>query len=132
MGTSGNVQEKKLESGLEKFTNLPPPQNEIVFTRTRACLASQRCAWRRKVYGGPGNYLGDLYRRWKARLGTPKAITAMAHKLARIIWHLLKHRTAYDPSVWSKAEEKLKKKRLKRLEQNASTLGYNLVCAPIT
>ena len=25
------------------------------------------------------NYFGDLYRRWKARLGTPKAITAMAH-----------------------------------------------------
>lgn len=25
------------------------------------------------------NYFGDLYRRWKARLGSPKAITAMAH-----------------------------------------------------
>jgi transposase len=26
------------------------------------------------------NYFGDLYRRWKARLGGPKAVTAMAHK----------------------------------------------------
>ncbi len=25
------------------------------------------------------NYFGDLYRRWKARLGSPKAITALAH-----------------------------------------------------
>jgi hypothetical protein len=25
------------------------------------------------------NYFGDLYRRWQARLGSPKAITAMAH-----------------------------------------------------
>ena len=25
------------------------------------------------------NYFGDLYRRWRARLGSPKAITAMAH-----------------------------------------------------
>ena len=31
------------------------------------------------------NYFGELYRRWKARLGGPKAITAMAHKLARIL-----------------------------------------------
>ncbi len=25
------------------------------------------------------NYFDDLYRRWKARLGAPKAITARAH-----------------------------------------------------
>ncbi len=41
-----------------------------------------------------------------ARLGTPKAITAMAHKLARILWHLLKYQEPYDPAVWAKAEEK--------------------------
>lgn len=35
-------------------------------------LAAQSL-WRAK------NYLGDCFRRWKARLGTPKAITAMAH-----------------------------------------------------
>ena len=35
------------------------------------------------------NYFGDLYRRWKARLGAPKAITAMAHKLARTLWPCL-------------------------------------------
>lgn len=72
-------------------------------------------------------YLGDCFRRWKARLGTPKAITAMAHKLARILWHLFKHREAYDPTVWAAAEEKLRKKKLKRLEQNAAALGYQLI-----
>ena len=29
--------------------------------------------------GRAENYFGDLYRRWKARMGAPKAITAMAH-----------------------------------------------------
>ena len=43
------------------------------------------------------NYFGELYRRWKARLGTPKAITAMAHKLARILWHLLKYQSPLQP-----------------------------------
>jgi hypothetical protein len=78
------------------------------------------------------DYLGDCFRRWKARLGTPKAITAMAHKLARIIWHLIKYRTPYDPSVWAHAEEKLKQKRLKYLQQSAAALGYKLLCAPAT
>ena len=72
-------------------------------------------------------YLGECFRRWKARLGTPKAITAMAHKLARILWHLLKYREAYDPKVWAAAEEKLRAKKLKRLHQNAAAFGYKLV-----
>jgi transposase len=79
--------------------------------------------------GRSQDYLGECFRRWKARLGTPKAITAMAHKLARIIWHMLKHRQAYDPKVWASAEEKLKAKRLKRLEQSAAAYGLKLVCA---
>ena len=72
-------------------------------------------------------YLGECFRRWKARLGTPKAITAMAHKLARILWHLLKYREAYDPKVWAAAEEKMRQKKLKRLHQTAAVLGYKLV-----
>ncbi|HEU5070505.1 MAG TPA: IS110 family transposase, partial [Verrucomicrobiae bacterium] len=64
---------------------------------------------------------------WKARLGTPKAITAMAHKLARILWHLIKHRTPYDPTVWQHAEEKLKLKKIQRLHQSATALGFKLI-----
>jgi transposase len=85
-------------------------------------LAAQSL-WRAK------NYLGDCFRRWKARLGTPKAITAMAHKLARILWHLLKYNKPYDPNVWAQAEEKLKKKKIQRLHQNAATLGFKLLTA---
>jgi transposase len=39
--------------------------------------------------------LGAFCRRMKARWGTPKAITATAHKLARLIYTMLKHGTAY-------------------------------------
>ena len=35
--------------------------------------------------------LGDYFRRKRARLGTPQAITATAHKIARIIYHLVTH-----------------------------------------
>ena len=40
------------------------------------------------------SYLGAQYRRLRARLGAPKAITAMAHKLARLVYRMLKVRSA--------------------------------------
>jgi transposase len=73
------------------------------------------------------NYFGELYRRWKARLGTPKAITAMAHKLARIVWHLLKHRQAFNPEIFRKEEEKMRRRKLARLQNTAAALGYRLI-----
>ncbi len=73
------------------------------------------------------NYFGDLYRRWKARLGSPKAITAMAHKLARILWHLLKFKQPFNPEVFAQEEEKMKRKNLARLQSMATTLNYRLV-----
>ena len=39
--------------------------------------------------------LGAYIRRQRARLGAPKAITATAHKLARLVYSMLKHGTAY-------------------------------------
>jgi hypothetical protein len=35
------------------------------------------------------NYLGEFYRKMKWRLGAPEAVTATAHKLARIVYHML-------------------------------------------
>ena len=35
--------------------------------------------------------LGAFYRRMKIRLGAPAALTATAHKLARLIYFLIKH-----------------------------------------
>ncbi len=76
------------------------------------------------------NYFGDLYRRWKARLASSKAITAMAHKLARILWHLLKFKEPFNPEVFAREEEKMKRKKLARLQNLAATLNYQLVPNP--
>ena len=73
------------------------------------------------------NYFGDLYRRWKARLGSPKAITAMAHKLARVLWHLLKYKEPFNQEVFATEEAKMKRKKLQRLENMAETLNYRIV-----
>jgi transposase len=76
------------------------------------------------------NYFGDLYRRWKARLGGPKAITAMAHKLARVLWHLLRFKQPFDWNVFAKEEEKMKRKKVARLQNLAASLNYQLTPLP--
>jgi transposase len=77
--------------------------------------------------GRAQNYFGDVYRRWKARLGAPKAITAMAHKLARVLWHLLKYKQEFDWKIFAKEEARMKQKKLARLQHLAASMNYQLV-----
>jgi transposase len=72
------------------------------------------------------SYLGDKYRRLRAKLGAPKAITAMAHQLARIIWTLITRRVPFDLSLFVYQEMANQKRCLKRLEATARQMGYEL------
>ena len=45
------------------------------------------------------SYLGHYFRRMRVKLGAPKAITAAAHKLARVICHMATTRQAYDETI---------------------------------
>jgi transposase len=72
------------------------------------------------------SYLGAYYRRMRAKLGAPKAITATAHKLARIYYHLVTTKTAYDESVFAQQEGRETKRRVERLKREATALGYVL------
>jgi transposase len=87
------------------------------------CIAAQTLA-RSK------SHLGNFYRRMRARLGAPQAITATAHKLARIIYHLLTTGQRYDESVFVREDQKQAQRYEKRLRKQAKTLGFQLV--PIT
>ena len=70
--------------------------------------------------------LGEFYRRMRAKLGAPKAITATAHKLARILYHLLTTGQSYDESAFAQSEELYQQRRILRLHREAAALGYNL------
>jgi len=72
------------------------------------------------------SYLGDKYRRLRTRLGAPKAITAMAHQLARIIWYLITHQVAFDMSIFAALEKANQKRRLNGLNSAAHQMGYQL------
>lgn len=76
------------------------------------------------------SYLGNFYRSMRARLGAPQAITAAAHKLARILYHLLTTGDAYDESVFAREQLKQNLRLQKRLAKQAQNLGFQLI--PIT
>jgi transposase len=63
-------------------------------------------------------------RRMKARLGTPKAITATAHKLARLIYTRLKHGTAYVRESLADYEQHYRDRIVQHLTRRAKALGY--------
>jgi len=73
--------------------------------------------------------LGAFFRRMRATLGAPKAITATAHKLARILYHLLTTREPYAESQLAKHEGMYRKRLESRLYAQARALGFPLVPA---
>ena len=74
--------------------------------------------------------LGAFYRRLKSRLGPAKAITATAHKLARMFYNLWRNGGTYvDPGV-DAYEKQYEKRVLKNLQRRAKNLGYKLVPQP--
>jgi transposase len=74
--------------------------------------------------------LGAFFRRMKARLGTPKAITATAHKLARLLYTLLKHGTVYVRQSLADYEQSYRDRMVQSLTRRAKALGYALVQTP--
>jgi transposase len=73
------------------------------------------------------SFLGDYYRRQRARHGAPKAIKNTAHKLARIIHRLLTTRRAYNETVFAAQDAANDRRRIRHLERSAKQLGYSLV-----
>jgi transposase len=62
-----------------------------------------------------------------ARLGRPAGITAAAHKLARILFHRITTRQAYDESVFAIEEKRQHQRMESKLKRTAQQLGYALV-----
>jgi transposase len=74
--------------------------------------------------------LGAFYRRIRSRLGPPKAITATAHKLARIFYLSWKTGKDYvDPGI-DAYEQQYQGRVLKNLKQRAKQMGFELVPQP--
>ncbi len=73
------------------------------------------------------SYLGAQYRRLRTRLGAPKAITAMARKLACLFYRLLKHGQPYVDKGIEYYEARYREQQIRSLAKRAQKLGVQLV-----
>jgi len=71
--------------------------------------------------------LGAFYRRIRARVGKPQALTATARKLAVIYYSMLKYGTEYLEMGQSEYEQRYQQRRLSAMQKQALSMGYHLV-----
>ena len=71
--------------------------------------------------------LGAFYRKKRYHLGAAKAITATAHKLARILYSLLCNGTSYEDPGENAYEVKYQQRILHNLKQKAKKMGCVLI-----
>ena len=71
--------------------------------------------------------IGAFLRRKKAQLGAPKAITATAHKIARIFYEMLKTRAEYKDLGVDYYQNHYKERTLRNLKRKAKFFGLELV-----
>jgi len=70
--------------------------------------------------------LGAFYRRMRGRLGAASAVTATAHKLARLIYRLLKYGEQYVRQGLEVYEQKYRERLLYNVRKTAASLGFQL------
>ena len=74
--------------------------------------------------------LGAFLRRMKAKLGAPKAITATAHKIARLLYTMIKFGKEYEDTGAEYYEEQYRGRVLRRMQYKAQIMGFSLVPLP--
>ena len=124
--------EKHFSSWLGLCPNNKITGGSVKDTRSKKVVNRATCAFRMaaQAAGKSHTALGGYYRRMKNRLGPSKANTATAHKLARIVYRMLKYGTDYlDPGL-DYYEQKYRQKVLNNLKRRTRLLGYELIQNP--
>lgn len=75
------------------------------------------------------SYLGAQYRRLRTKLGAPKAITAMAHRLARLVYRMLKYGQRYVDKGTEYYENRYRQQQIHLLQKKAAKLGLQITIA---
>ena len=116
----GLCPEKQVSGGKVLYTRSRKVKNRAAI----ALRLGAQCLYHAK------NYLGDFHRKMKWRLGAAEATTATAHKLARIVYHMLSTKQPYDESVLVRCDRQENTRAEMRLRKQAANLGYMLSPMP--
>src|SRR5256885_604633 len=75
-------------------------------------------------------YLGAQFRRLRTKLGAPVAIKAMAAKLARLVYRMLRYGMKYVDQGAAVYELKHRELQVQQLKSKAAKLGYKVTLLP--
>lgn len=75
-------------------------------------------------------YLGAQFRRLRSRLDTPVAIKAMAAKLARLVYRILRYGMKYVDRGAAFYEAQHRQLQIKHLKSKAAKLGFQIIQVP--
>jgi len=92
-------------------------------TKNRANLAFRRAA---QSLARSQSALGAFYRRIRAKHGGPKAVIATAHKLARIVYFMLKRREPYQDTGADYYDQQYQARVIRHLTHRVAKLGFRL------
>lgn len=95
--------------------------------RSRATQAFRQAA---QSAARSNSAIGAYYRRMRARMGPAQATVATAHKIARVVYHLLKAHVPYEASTGAAYEQQWQEREVKQLAKKAARLGYTLTAQP--
>lgn len=96
-------------------------------TTNRASIALRMAA---TTLRQSNTYLGAQFRRLRTRLGAPVAIKAMAAKLARLVYRMLRYGMKYVDRGAAFYDEQHRARQITRLKWKARQLGLQVVEAP--
>ena len=102
---------------------------KILSRRTRKVINRAATAFRMAAMTLERSHsaLGAYLRRMKSRLGSAAAITATAHKLAKVFYNMLKFGKEYVDQGQDYYQQRYRDAVVKSLEKRASKLGFQLV-----
>jgi len=107
----------KISGGKVLSSRTKPSANRAAHAFRLAAYSLQRSA----------SAIGAFFRRKRAHIGAPKAITATAHKIARIFYKVLKHGTEYVDLGQEYYEQRYKYRVIGNLKRKAKKFGYELI-----
>ena len=124
------------EKHFASWLRLCPPQNESNNTKKRrfrrkaASRVTTALRLAARSVGRTNTPLGLFYRRIRSRIGGLGAVKATAHKLACLIYRMLRYGEDYVTQSMEEYEAKVKANTLKALERKAAAMGYQLSPLP--
>lgn len=102
---------------------------KILSAKTKTVASRAACAFRmaaQSLYNSR-TALGAYYRRIKSRLGAKAAVTATAHKIARIYYNMLRYGKDYIDQGQDYYDRHYRDRIIKGLQKKAAAMGYQLV-----